>query len=140
MKSGIQDLLAEAGEAACYALCLGSVAEEYLNSELNPCTVLQTGIDCGAIHYNPKDREDNDNFFVKNPPLLLRALTRVVWDVRKEEAGYVPKRGEYTIQRWERVRTGQVIGHFRRLNWDPLANSMTVRYGSIVSQRVCKPL
>jgi len=140
MKSGIQDMLAEAGEAACYALALGNVAEEYLRKELNACTILQTGIDIGAIYYNPKDKNDNDNFFVKNPALLLKKLTGINWEVRKENADYIPMSKEYTIQRWERTKTGQTIGHFRRMTWDSLTDSQTVRYGKIVSQRICLPI
>jgi hypothetical protein len=40
------------------------------------------------------------------------------------------------VDRWERVRTGAVTGHFRLPDWDSLHDSQTVKYGKIVSRRV----
>jgi hypothetical protein len=56
--------------------------------------------------------------------------------VEKTGPNYTPAKGEYVVDRWERVKTGAVIGHFRLPDWDSLYDSMTVRYGKIVSKRV----
>ena len=139
MRSGIQTIMAEAGEAACLALCLVKIAEKFLMQELEPFSCLLMGIDKKFIHYNEKDQNDNNNFYVDQPALFLEAMTRKKWTYRHEVAGYIPKpTGEYTIQRWERVRPQGTTNHFRLRDWDPLADSQTVRYGKIVSERVCR--
>lgn len=145
MRRGIQTILAEAGEAACYALSLGKVAENWIRDNRDPayeqdaCQVVLVGIDTGAVYYDEDAPDNNNNFFVQRPADLLEALTGVNWEVFKAAAGYVPQPGEYAIQRWERVRTGAIIGHFRLRGWDPLRASATVRLGAIVSQRICRP-
>jgi hypothetical protein len=138
MKPGIQTVLQEAGEAACYALCLGDVAQEHLGCELTACTVLDAAIEGKYVHYDPNNSDDNDNFYVEYPAGLLGALTGEVWDVRKESADYTALPGEYVIERWERVKTGAVIGHFKRPNWNSLVRSATVEFGKLVSLRICK--
>jgi hypothetical protein len=138
MNQGIQTVLQEAGEAACYALCLGHVAQERLNHELTACTVLDAAIDGKYVHYDPNNSDDNNNFYVDYPAGLLGALTGEVWDVRREDADYVPKPGEYVIERWERVKTGTTTGHFKRPNWNSLVHSATVEQGRLVSLRICK--
>jgi hypothetical protein len=139
MKQGMQTFFSEAGEAACYALALVNVAEEYLGHEIDADAALLAGIDKGYIHYSWGNPDDNDNFFVGNPAGLLGDLTGRPWTVRKEAANYSPRPREFIIDRWERVKTGAVIGHFRRPQWDSLVNSVTVRCGTIVSLRVCAP-
>ena len=136
MKSGIQTLLGEAGEAACYALDIIEIAERERRQRLDPIEALCQGIERGYIHYNEKDPNDNDNFFVENPPALLALLAGGKWTVEKTGPNYIPAHGEYVVDRWERVRTGAVIGHFRLPDWDSLHNSQTVKYGKIVSKRV----
>ena len=137
MRQGIQTFFSEAGEAACYGFALGNVAEEYLKSEIDPDRALMAGIEEGFIHYSWDNPDDSDNFYVDHPEGFLKYLTGRKWTVRKEGPDYQPKPGEYLIQRYERTQTGQVIGHFRRPNWDSLVNSVTVRCGQIVSTRVC---
>jgi hypothetical protein len=136
MKAGIQTLLGEAGEAACYALDILEIAERERGHKLNIIEALCQGIDCGFIYYNNEDPNDNDNFFVEAPEALLTMLAGGRWTVEKAGPEYVPARGEWVVDRWERVKTGAVIGHFRLPDWDSLSNSMTVRYGKIVSKRV----
>jgi hypothetical protein len=58
------------------------------------------------------------------------------WSVEKTGPEYRPSPGEYVVDYWERTKTGAVIGHFRLPDWDSLHDSMTVRYGKIVSKRV----
>lgn len=147
MRRGIQTILAEAGEAACYALCLGKVAEKWVQAgqpegeepfEIDACQVVLVGIDSGAVYYDEDAPDNNNNFYVERPAELLRLLTGVEWEVFKADAGYVPKPGEFAIQRWERTKTGAVLGHFRLRDWDPVRDSATVRLGAIVSQRICR--
>ena len=136
MKSGIQTLLGEAGEAACYALDILEIAERVRGQRLDPVDALYQGIERGYIHYNENDPNDNDNFFVEDPAALLAMFAEGRWKVEKAGPDYVHARGEYVVDRWERVRTGTVIGHFRLPDWDSLHDSMTVRYGKIASKRV----
>jgi hypothetical protein len=139
MRPGIQTLLAEAGEAGCYALDIIEIAERELmetGEKINLADALYLGIDRGFIYYNEKDINDNDNFFVKDPAAFLGAVAGGQWEVKKAEADYIPAKGEYVVDRWERVKTGETAGHFRLPDWDSLSGSMTVKYGRIVSKRV----
>jgi hypothetical protein len=136
MKSGIQTLLGEAGEAACYALDILEIAERERGQNLDVMEALCRGIERGYIYYNEKDPNDNDNFFVENPAAFLALFAGGRWTVEKAGPNYVPAKGEHVVDRWERVKTGAVIGHFRLPDWDSLYDSMTVRYGKIVSKRV----
>ena len=146
MKSGIQTFFAEAGEAACYALDLVDVADEWGATwgqpAKDPCKALQTGIDLGRIHYNAQDEADEDNFFVTDPARFLEDLTGVPWEVRKEAPEYEARArpGEFVILRSERVSTGKTIGHFWRRRFNSLTHSLCVERGKIVSLRVCRPL
>jgi len=138
LPNGIQDLLAEAGESACYALCLIDVAVEFSQKHIDVVSAIISGIERGYIHYDWDNREDEDNFFVIEPESFLRMLTGKQWTVTKQKFGYVARTGDYKINRWERTSTGKVIGHFQRDDFDPLANSVTVRRGHIVSYRICR--
>jgi hypothetical protein len=136
MKSGIQTLLGEAGEAACYVLAILEIAERDRGQKLDIVDALYRGIGRGYIYYNENNPNDNDNFFVEDPSALLGMFAEGCWTVAKVGPDYVPAKGEYVVDRWERVKTGVVIGHFRLPNWDSLVDSQTVRYGKIVSKRV----
>jgi hypothetical protein len=136
MKAGIQTFLGEAGEAACYALDILEIAERERGQKLDTVEALYRGIERGYIHYNEKNPLDNDNFFVKDPAAFLSLLAGGSWTVEKAGPDYVPAKGEYVVDRWERVKTGAVIGHFRLPDWDSLADSVTVKYGKIASKRV----
>jgi hypothetical protein len=138
MRAGIQTLLGEAGEAACYALSILEIAERELwgGQKIDPVDALYLGIEKGYIHYNEKDPDDNDNFFVEDPAALLAMFAGGRWTVEKAGPDYVPVKGERVVDRWERNITGVVIGHFRLPDWDSLHDSKTVKYGQIVSKRV----
>jgi hypothetical protein len=136
MKAGIQTLLGEAGEAACYALDILEIAERERGKKLDVMDALLRGIECGYIYYNEEDPDDNNNYFVEDPAMLLAMLAGGRWMVEKVGPDYRPAPGEHVVDRWERVKTGAVIGHFRLPDWDSLSNSMTVKYGKIVSKRV----
>lgn len=139
LRNGIQTFLSEAGEAACYALCLIDIAEEYSGKHIDVLDSLFNAVDRGYIHYNADDRNDDNNFFVEYPGLFLEMMTGVKWDVRKEAAFYAPKDGEYCVQRWERKKTGNILSHFQRKDFEPIEDSLTAKYGKIVSQRILIP-
>ena len=138
MFNDIQTFLAEAGEAGCYALCLINVAEEFTGNSVNIVEALKSGIDKGCISYNWNDKNDNDNFYVNNPATFLYYLTGKHWTVEHVSADYVKKNEkQFLIERWERVKTGTTIGHFQRENFEPITDSLTVKYGTIKSKRLC---
>jgi hypothetical protein len=136
MKAGIQTLLGEAGEAACYALDILEIAEREKWQSIDPVEALYRGIDQGYIYYNERDPNDNNNFFVNDPAALLSMFAGGRWTVEKTGPEYIPAKGEQVVERWERTKTGVIIGHFRLSDWDSLQDSMTVKYGKIVSKRV----
>ena len=136
MKPGIQTFMAEAGEAACYALCIVRIAEVYTRREFDPLIALQRGIDLGQIKYNPTNANDNDNFYVERPDDFLGLLTGELWRVTKEAADYKWGDGEFVVERWERVRPALTTGHFRLPTWDSLIGAQTVKYGQVASLRV----
>ena len=136
MRSGIQTLLGEAGEAACYALDILEIAERARRRNLDLISALYQGIERGYIYYNENNPDDNNNFFVENPAALLSMFVGGRWTVEKAGPDYIPAPGEYVVDRWERTKTGAVIGHFRLPDRDSLHNSQTVKYGKIVSKRV----
>lgn len=140
LRNGIQNFLSEAGEAACYALCLIDVAEEFTGRHIDIADALINAIDRNYIIYKWEDRNFNDNFFVQYPALFLEMLTGKKWQVTKEPSCYTKKEGEYVIYRWERVQTGKTTGHFNRIDFEPYLNSITVQHGSVVSLRVYKVL
>lgn len=146
MKPGIQTFFAEAGEAACYAICLIDVADEWGESwgqrPIDPCQALLAGVAAGRIHYNEDDPNDEDNFYVEAPALFLEDLTGIRWEVEKAEPrqeALVPA-GSYCILRSERQATGVTVGHFWRRRFNSLRRSLCVERGQIVSLRVCTPL
>jgi hypothetical protein len=142
MRAGIQTFLQEAGEAACYALDIIKIAEEVLGKELPCVESLLVGIDRGFIAYNRYNPEDGSNFFVRQPAEFLSALTggrrcavRVI-DDPEEVAVWKAEDNEYTVQCWQRKKTGYLVTHFRRPTWDSLVSSVTVREGRLASLRV----
>ena len=140
MKPGIQTFLAEAGDAACYALDIIQLGRQFAEEDFgDPVALLAEGIARGFIHYSWDNPDDSDNFFVASPDGFLSWLTGQKWTVRKEAPEYQPKAGELLVQRWERQVTGQTIGHFRLPAWDSLVDSKTVKFGKIASVRVFAP-
>jgi hypothetical protein len=134
---GVQTFFQEAGESACYALDIIKIAERVTGRVMDPLAALIDGITSGFIHYNWKDQNDADNFYVADPAGLLSMLTGKSAVIRKEaNTGYGPKPGEYIVQCWERRATGKTITHFRLPDWDSLADSLTVKTGRLASLRV----
>ena len=138
MKDNIQFFLKEAGQSACYTLCLIRVAEKYLKKDLDVVKAMQIGIEKRCIDYKDGDTEYEDNFYVRCPETFLFYLTGVHWEVRKETYPYNARKGEYVINRYERQRTGCISAHFEMDDFHPIANSLTVKYGRIASVRVLR--
>jgi hypothetical protein len=137
MREGIQTFLQEAGESACYALSIIKIAEEVLNKEFPCAESLLAGIDKKYIRYNWQNTNDNNNFYVENPAGFLSFLTGRKCSLRIENnTAYKAKKNEYTVQCWQRNKTGQLITHFRRPKWDSLVSSVTIRQGKIASLRI----
>ncbi|MFP3041878.1 DUF261 domain-containing protein [Treponema primitia] len=136
MKNGIQTFLQEAGESACYALCIIKIAEDILGHELDPISSLLLGIEKHCIDYNWQDETDNNNFYVRDPAHFLSGLIGKTVTVRVESADLKPAPHEYAVQCWQRTKTGQVITHFKIAGWDPLVHSVTVAQGQIASLRI----
>lgn len=147
LKDGIQQFLGEGNEGACCALCLLNVAQCY-NAEngghyaFDALEVLNEACKgptkSSVIYYNKSNLQDNNNFFVQDPPALLKMCTGKVWEYRKEGPDYKPKKGEYVFNYYERVKTGSVTGHFEADNFHPIIGSLTVKYGKLHSKRVCR--
>ena len=148
LKDGIQQYMGEAYESACYALCLLDVAREY-NEKYNHgydfdvlyvLTQACTGTGKSSIiYYNENDLNDNDNFYVQHPDELLKLATGKNWLVEKtNDTAYKPSGKQFKINYYERVKTGSVIGHFERDIFKPYKNSLTVKYGTLKSLRICK--
>ena len=136
MKEGIQILMAEAGEAACYALCIIKIAEEETRRPIDVLGSIERGIEAKMIHYNEKDRNDPDNFFVNDPAGFLTLLTGEGWTLEKTGPEYITQHGEQIVDRWESKGVTGISGHFRRPDWDSWPGSKAVMYGKIVSRRV----
>lgn len=142
MVKGIQTFLGEIGEAGCYALCLLEIAERVNGREYNVVDILEQLIKRSYIYYNYSNPNDNDNFYVKNPAMVMNYLCGGTWKVERQPAEYVPKNNEWVVDRWERNATGVTYGHFNLPaqkgfdQWDSLADSKTVKFGKIASKRV----
>lgn len=129
MKPGIQSFLLETGRDGCYALCILQLAGATPDR-------LEEAVNKRFLKFNYNDYNDNDNMYVMAPAEMLSWLTGKKWTVSHEGPGYVCKPGELVVERWERVKTGATIGHFRLPTWDPVADSATVQHGTLVSKRV----
>lgn len=143
MRAELQTFMAQAGEASCYALSIMDIAEDITGKGLDIIATLIDAIRLGYIHYNwGNPYGDPNNFFVDKPGEFLSWLTGQKWDISHDAANYVPAPGEYIINRWEYTShsTGQDIvhGHFRRPNKDSIFGSNCVKFGKVVSTRVCR--
>lgn len=147
LKNGIQQFMGECHEAACCALCIIDIAQEYRykhrdvyhSPDLDVIRCMYQAVERGFIYFNENDLNDNNNMYVKNPAEWLELMTGKKWTYRHEEPFYKPRNErEYVMQRYERKRTGATSGHFQRDRiFEPIRNSVTVKYGALVSTRVC---
>jgi len=140
VRPGIQTFLERAGESSCYALDIIQIAEREIGGPIDPVRALEDGIEHGFIRYNWDNPADEWNFFVDYPDHFLSLLAGGVWRVSKEAGDYLPHPGERVVERWERVKTGATIGHFKLPDWDSLFDSQTVKYGKLVSTRVFRKI
>jgi len=138
MRQGIQTLMSEAGESACYALCIIEIAERISKKSFDVISSILAGISNGFIKYNFHDHTDPDNFYVLDPSKFLYFLVGTRWEVRKESATYIKRGNEYEVDVWEYKPAGKVVYHFRLPDWDSLEDSNTVKYGKVVSKRIYK--
>lgn len=140
MNAGVQIVLAELGEAACYALTEIKAARPGL-TEGEAVDLILRGIEAGHIYYNRKNRADPQNCYVSRPAEFLSMIMGdgSRWDVRHQDLPYKPKPGELWWEKWEyrpNVRTN--LTHFRLPDWDPYPGSETVRLGRLVQYRVAR--
>lgn len=133
---GIQTFCSEVGEAACYALSIIKISSLYMNLDPDVILVLKECINRGYIKYNWNDPNDNDNFYVEYPDKMLTYLTDCRWTCSHVKPDYQPQEGEYVVDRWERISTGNTSAHFRLPDWDSVKDSVTVKKGKIVSRRI----
>jgi len=135
--SGIQTFFQEAGEAACYALCIAKIAEKMTGKAVEPLEALLGGIERKLIRYNWGDPDDPDNFYVNDAEKFVGLLTgRRATVIKTDGANYRPAPNEYVVERWERPTPKLVYSHFRLPDWDSLRDSQTVKYGKLASLRV----
>jgi len=140
MFEGIQTFLEEGGDAACYALDILKISEGITGFKIDVIETLCACIEKKFIYYNWQNPADDNNFFVNDPAAMLSFLVGKEYTVTKEAADYAVKSiNEWIVERWERVKVGSVVGHFRLPNWDSLRDSQTVKFGKIASKRVFKP-
>ena len=140
MKQGVQILLGELGEAACYALTQIKVAKPRI-SEGGAVDLIICGIDAGYIYYNRKNCADPQNCYVSRPADFLSMIfdDGSLWDIRHQELPYKPKPGELWWEKWEyRPNVRTILTHFKLPDWDPYPGSETVRLGRLVQLRVAR--
>jgi hypothetical protein len=122
MKQGIQNVLENAGNYACYYLCLCQLAgSSYISNDIDYLT------GAGLL---------KADFTVMNAGEIYSFLTGQKWAHTKEGPDYEPKPGELVIYEYFYDKSG--LNHFRLADWDPLENSKTVKLGVIRSTRVLR--
>jgi len=133
----IQTFFQEAGEAACYALCIIKLAEKITGKAVDSLDAFFNGIERKFIYYNWDSPDDTNNFFVNDPEKFFCLLTgKRVTVIKKDNVAYHPASNEYIVERWERPTAKMIYSHFRLPDWDSLHDSQTVKYGKLVSLRV----
>jgi len=136
---GLQTFFQEAGEAACYALCIAKIAEKITGKAIEPLEALLSGIEHKLIYYNWGSPEDPDNFYVSDAEKFLTLLAgRRATVIKTDNANYRAGPNEYIVERWERPTAKTVYSHFRLPYWDSLRDSQTVKNGKLASLRVFK--
>ena len=119
------------GKGGCYLDCLVKVAERYMRTSFN----LENVYDACLAPSRLWIRED---CWVADPCAILQYLTGAHWTIRHESVGYVPKYGDYIVQRWEWKTIDGLLGHFTLPDYDPYGDSQTRKNGDIVSYRVLR--
>jgi hypothetical protein len=120
LRNGCQNVLTQAGEYACYYLCLCRAACKDFNLD-----------DVKALADKGLLLED---FTVQNAGDIMSYLTGQKWKHYKAGPDFKPKGDDIVIYEWFNRTTGR--NHFRMRDFDSLANSITVRDGAVISTRV----
>ena len=68
MKQGIQIFLQEAGEAACYALCIIRLGEVLTGKSINALDALELATDKGWVFITTRRTRRTTTTYVKDPP------------------------------------------------------------------------
>lgn len=115
------------GEGGCYFLSIICLGESLVVKEVDDIRMYDLALSKKWIE---KD------CYVWFPDKILSHITGKKFKVRHEKADYVPKAGEYVIERWEWKQTMKTLSHFKLPNYDPFGESETVKNGDLVSKRI----
>jgi hypothetical protein len=132
INEGVQDFIRTVGEEGCYALTLCKIAEiemEYYSDAAHSVRDIDAGVREGFIR--------SDMTVLDGAGFLQKQTRGVKWTKEYRDAGYKPVKGDYLIAEWFNKRTGKT--HFTLeypVKWNSLANSVTVKEGTIRSYRL----
>lgn len=120
---GIQTVLLEAGNSACLFLCILSIAEQYLNKDIDFIWAYNILKSTGCV---------TKDFYMLDQEKALFVLTEKTW--RKAEYTALPDvvpAKMYTVEKWYCPKTG--FTHFKRRAYDTLESSNTVKHGKLIA-------
>ena len=115
------------GDGGCYFISIICLGESISGEEVDDIRMYDIALSKKWIE---KD------CYVRYPDSILSYITGKKWKVRKEPADYIPKAGEFVIERWEWKQTMKTLSHFKLPNYDPYGDSETVKNGNLVSKRI----
>jgi hypothetical protein len=127
----IQKICEIIGESGCYFLCLLHL----VGKDDEAIRLYKESVENGGIM---------NDCFVNSPQLVLKTASGKDFSIRYADKAYNTAEGELQILRFERKLTGVTYSHFvvgdgkGHVVFDPLGDSQTVKYGSVVSQRIVK--
>jgi hypothetical protein len=118
------------GKGGCYFFCLWKLARDITGTYKDPYRLYIEAVDKGFL---------TEDCWVQDPAKLMELATEQLrWTVFHAPPEYQPAQGEYEILRYEwKTTTGQ-LAHFVLPDWDPYGDSLTRRYGVIVSKRILR--
>ncbi len=126
-----QRIAANIGENGCYFISLLRL----VNAEYGAIRVYKQALSLGIIA---------EDCYVENPPRLMELVAGGKWSVEHKPADYQTKPNEFEILRFERKTTTKTFAHFvvgdgqGNVEYDPLDDSNTVKYGELVSKRIVR--
>lgn len=130
--------IAEAvGASGCYFLSLLRLAEERMGVPIDILKAYEVAVSRGLMR---------PDCYVEKPADILELYLPGAWDIRKEDADYVPAPEELEILRFELALTGETKAHFvvgdglGRIAFDPYGDSRTCREGRLASKRIARRL
>lgn len=127
-----QSIAARIGAEGCYYLSIVHIAEGILGRDIDVIDTYIWAVERGYIL---------EDCLVVHPDLLLATLIKGEVVFHKEALSYIKGGDDIVITRYERATTGHtythfVVGYNGKVEYDPLGDSNTVRYGRPVSYRV----